>query len=52
MVSRLYPDGAYGRYLLPKPRLGPKKYEKNCLHPEAQLLCYHRHLRYIFNYAL
>ena len=24
----------------------------NCLHPEAQLLCYNCHLRYIFNYAL
>ena len=24
----------------------------NCLHPEAQRLCYNCHLRYIFNYAL
>ena len=23
----------------------------NCLHPEAQLLCYNCHLRYTFNYV-
>ena len=40
MVSRWYPDGAYIRYLLPKPRLGPKQIlltniKMTCLHPET-----------------
>ena len=52
MVSRLYPDGAYGRYYCQNRIKDLKNMKINCLHPEAQLLCYNCHLRYIFNYAL
>ena len=38
-ISRLYPDGAYGRYLLQKPQLGPKQLRKN--------VCIQKHNLYV-----
>ena len=51
MVSWLYPDGAYGRFNCQNLEKDLNNNEINCLHPEAQLLCYNCHLRYIFNKA-
>ena len=50
MVSSLYPDDAYSRSLLPKPRQGPKNYENKLF--ASRLVCYKCNLRYIFNYIL
>ena len=52
MVSRWYPDGAYSRFYCQTLDKDLNNYEINCLHPEAQLLGYKCHLRYIFNYTL